>query len=116
MWLALVRPTARRMDALHQHIAQNLAQPLTLPLLAERIHVSERQLACLFKTELRTIPAAYIESVRVEVARNRLETTDEPLERIATACGLHTTDTLTRAFRRQLNTTPAEYRIRFRTS
>ena len=116
MWLALVRPTARRMDALHQHIAQNLAQPPTLPLLAERIHVSEGQLACLFKTELRTTPAAYIESVRVEVARNRLETTDEPLERIATACGLHTTDTLTRAFRRQLNTTPAEYRIRFRTS
>ena len=52
----------------------------------------------------------------MEVARNRLETTDEPLERIATACGLHTTDMLTRAFRRQLNTTPAEYRIRFRTS
>lgn len=42
--------------------------------------------------------------------------TDEPLERIATACDLNTTDTLTRAFRRQLNTTPAEYRIRFRTS
>ncbi|KGH27274.1 MULTISPECIES: helix-turn-helix domain-containing protein [Comamonas] len=83
--------------------------------MAERIHVSERQLARLFKTELCTTPAAYIESVRVEMARNRLETSDESLVRIAITCGLSTTDTLTRAFRRQLNTTPAEYRSRFRT-
>ena len=52
---------------------------------------------------------------RVEMARNSLETSDESLARIAIACGLSTTDTLTRAFRRQLNTTPAEYRSRFRT-
>ena len=61
-------------------------------------------------------PAAYIESVRVEMARNRLETTDEPLDRIATACGFNTTDTLNRAIRRKLNTTPAEYRSRVRTA
>ncbi|MFT3811965.1 MAG: DJ-1/PfpI family protein [Acidovorax sp.] len=109
-------PTTRRMDALRHHIAQNLAQPLALPDLAERIHVSERQLARLFKAELHTTPAAYVESARVEMARNRLETTDEPLERIAAACGLGTTDTLTRAFRKRLNTTPAEYRSRFRTN
>ncbi|GEQ76571.1 AraC family transcriptional regulator [Comamonas testosteroni] len=114
--VAIAQPsTTRRMDALRHYIAQNVARPLTLPLLAERIHVSERQLARLFKTELCTTPAAYIESVRVEMARNRLETSDESLVRIAIACGLSTTDTLTRAFRRQLNTTPAEYRSRFRT-
>lgn len=50
------------------------------------------------------------------MARNRLETTDEPLDRIATACGFNTTDTLNRAIRRKLNTTPAEYRSRFRTA
>lgn len=55
------------------------------------------------------------QSVRVEMARNRLETTDEPLERISTTCGFNTTDTLNRAFRRTLGTTPAEYRSRFRT-
>ncbi len=61
-------------------------------------------------------PAAYIESARVEVARHQLESTDATLDRIASACGFHTTDTLIRAFRRTLDTTPTEYRNRFRST
>ncbi|QTD98095.1 transcriptional activator FtrA [Streptomyces cyanogenus] len=49
-------------------------------------------------------------------ARNRLETTDDTLDRVASACGFGTTGTLIRAFRRKLDTTPTEYRARFRHS
>ncbi|MFJ9815481.1 GlxA family transcriptional regulator [Streptomyces sp. NPDC101151] len=108
--------TTRRMDDLRHHITQHLAAPLTIADLAGYAHVSERQLTRIFKTELGTTPAAYIESARVEVARNRLETTDDTLERVASGCGFHTVDTLIRAFRRRLNTTPTEYRSRFRHS
>jgi transcriptional regulator GlxA family with amidase domain len=76
--------------------------------------VSDRQLTRIFKTELGMTPAAYIESARVEAARNRLESTDDTLERVASACGFNTIDTLIRAFRRRLDTTPTEYRSRFR--
>lgn len=108
--------TTRRMADLRHHITRNLADPLTITDLAEYAHVSERQLTRIFKTELGMTPAAYVESARVEVARNRLETTDETLERVASACGFGTIDTLIRAFRRRLNTTPTEYRSRFRHS
>ncbi|MFF2454554.1 GlxA family transcriptional regulator [Isoptericola sp. NPDC058082] len=108
------RATTRRVDDLRHHVLRDVAAPLTVAELAERAHVSERQLTRLFKTELGTTPAAYVESVRVEAARQRLETTDDTLERVATACGFGTTDTLTRAFRRRLDTTPAQYRARFR--
>ena len=108
--------TTRRMADLRHHITENLAGPLTITDLAEYAHVSERQLTRIFKTELGMTPAAYIESARVEVARNRLETTDETLERVASTCGFGTIDTLIRAFRRRLNTTPTEYRSRFRHS
>ncbi|GHI02321.1 transcriptional regulator [Streptomyces cellostaticus] len=108
--------TTRRMADLRHHITRNLADPLTITDLAECAHVSERQLTRIFKTELGMTPAAYIESARVEVARNRLETTDDTLERVASACGFGTVDTLIRAFRRRLNTTPTEYRSRFRHS
>ncbi|RDI65660.1 GlxA family transcriptional regulator [Nocardia pseudobrasiliensis] len=108
--------TTRRIDALRHYITTNIAAPLTVPELAERAHVSERQLARIFKSELGTTPAAYIESARVEIARHHLETTDHTLERVATLCGFNTTDTLTRAFRRVLDTTPTEYRNRFRLS
>lgn len=107
--------TTRRMDTLRHYIMRNIGQPITIAALAEQAHVSDRQLTRIFKTELNMTPAAYVESVRMEMARNRLETTNEPLDRIAAACGFNTTDTLNRAFRRKLNTTPAEYRNRFRT-
>ncbi|WP_190014065.1 GlxA family transcriptional regulator [Streptomyces lucensis] len=106
--------TTRRMDELRRHVTQNVTAPLTVADLAAHAHVSERQLTRLFKTELGTTPASYIESARVESARNRLESTDDTLERVASACGFNTVDTLIRAFRRKLGTTPTEYRNRFR--
>lgn len=106
--------TTRRIEDLRHYIAGNIAKPLTVTDLAEQVHVSERQLTRIFRTELGMTPAAYIESARVEVARHRLETSDETLQRIAATCGFNTIDTLARAFRRQLDTTPNEYRRRFR--
>ncbi|WP_163016309.1 GlxA family transcriptional regulator [Streptomyces sp. Tu 4128] len=107
--------TTRRVEELRHHIMRNLAEPLTVADLAARLHVSDRQLTRIFKTELGTTPHAYIESARVEAARHQLESTDATLDRLATTCGFGTVDTLVRAFRRRLGTTPTEYRRRFRT-
>jgi transcriptional regulator GlxA family with amidase domain len=107
--------TTRRVEDLRHHIMRNLAEPLTVADLAGHAHISDRQLTRIFKNELGTTPHAYIESVRVEAARHHLESTDATLERIASDCGLGTVDTLVRAFRRRLDTTPTEYRRRFRT-
>ncbi|MEU4359737.1 GlxA family transcriptional regulator [Streptomyces virginiae] len=106
--------TTRRTEDLRHYVTRNIAGRLSVADLAEYAHVSERQLTRIFKTELGTTPAAYIESARVEVARNQLESTDATLDRIASTCGFNTTDTLIRAFRRTLDTTPTEYRNRFR--
>ncbi|MFD3744805.1 GlxA family transcriptional regulator [Nocardia sp. NPDC058633] len=106
--------TTRRIEDLRHYISRNIASSLTVAELAEQVHVGERQLTRIFRTELGMTPAAYIESARVEVARHRLETSDESLQRIAAGCGFNTVDTLARAFRRQLDTTPNEYRRRFR--
>ncbi|OKK04545.1 transcriptional regulator [Streptomyces sp. CB03234] len=104
----------RRVEDVRHYIARNIGRRLTLADIAAYAHVGERQLARVFKAELGMTPAAYIESARVERARNQLETTDATLDRIASTCGFGTTDTLIRAFRRKLDTTPTEYRRRFR--
>ncbi|MFG3072818.1 GlxA family transcriptional regulator [Streptomyces sp. NPDC048225] len=106
----------RRIEDLRHHILRNIAAPLTVADLAAHAHVGDRQLTRIFKTELGTTPHAYVESARVEVARQQLESTDATLERVASACGFGTVDTLVRAFRRRLDTTPTEYRRRFRTA
>ncbi|MCQ4209345.1 GlxA family transcriptional regulator [Streptomyces longispororuber] len=108
--------TTRRIEDLRHHILRHVDEPLTVADLAAYAHVSDRHLTRLFKTELGTTPYAYIESVRVEKARHELESSDATLERIASLCGFGTTDTLVRAFRRRLSTTPTEYRRRFRTT
>ncbi|MDR2998502.1 MAG: helix-turn-helix domain-containing protein [Microbacterium sp.] len=102
-----------RIDELRHHIATHIGRSLTVPELAARAHVSDRQLTRIFKTELGMTPAAYVESARVEVARSLLETGDDTLQRVAADCGFGTVDTLTRAFRRRLGVTPSDYRARF---
>ncbi|MFI6519135.1 GlxA family transcriptional regulator [Spirillospora sp. NPDC050679] len=113
----LSHPTTDRrdIDELRLWIADNLDADLSAEALAARMRLSERHFARVFKQEVGTSPAAYVEEARVEMARRLLETTDCPLARVAAACGLGSAETLHRAFRRQLSTTPAAYRRRFRT-
>ncbi|MFC7219964.1 GlxA family transcriptional regulator [Streptomyces polyrhachis] len=106
--------TSTRVDDLRLFIAEHLGEHLTVTSLAESLHISDRHLTRIFKTELGTTPAAYIEQARIEAAKNRLETSDDTLARVATTCGFGTVDTLARAFRRGLGITPGEYRQRFR--
>ncbi|WP_137994116.1 GlxA family transcriptional regulator [Streptomyces vilmorinianum] len=114
----LSRPAASRrdIDALRLWIADHLDEDLSVEALATRMCLSERHFARVFRQETGACPGAYVEAARVEVARRLLETTDRPLDQVAAAAGLGSVETLHRAFRRQLATTPAAYRRRFRTT
>ncbi|KUL39870.1 transcriptional regulator [Streptomyces sp. NRRL F-4489] len=110
-------PAARRdIDALRVHIGEHLAEDLSAAALAARMCLSERHFARVFTQETGSTPAAYVEAARVEAARRLLETTDRPLDAVARDTGLRSVETLQRAFRRQLGTSPAAYRRRFRTA
>lgn len=114
----LSRPAAARrdIDELRLFITEHLDGELSAAALAGRMCLSERHFARVFRQETGTSPAAYVEAARVEAARRLLETTDEPLERVAAATGMGSVETLHRAFRKQLDITPVSYRRRFRTA
>ncbi|MGW6709698.1 GlxA family transcriptional regulator, partial [Streptomyces sp. NPDC054956] len=114
----LSRPAGSRRDIeeLRTYIAEHLDDDLSATALAERMSLSERHFARIFRKETGTSPASYVEAVRVEAARRLLESTDEPLDRLAAACGFGSVETLHRALRKQIDTTPAAYRRRFRTT
>ncbi|MFH8369581.1 GlxA family transcriptional regulator [Streptomyces sp. NPDC018031] len=110
-------PASRRdIDELRMFIADSLAGDLSAAALAARMCLSERHFARVFRQETGSTPAAYVEAARVEAARRLLESTDRPFDEIATACGLGSVETLHRALRKQIGTTPAAYRRRFRTT
>jgi transcriptional regulator GlxA family with amidase domain len=94
-------------------ILEHVDEPLTVPELAARVHMSERNFARAFRAETGLTPAAYVEAVRVERARRELETTDLGVEAVATRCGFGTVETMRRAFHRRVGVNPAAYRARF---
>ena len=58
-------------------------------------------------------PAKFVELARLEAARRRLETSDDPVERVAALCGFASADVMARAMMRRLGVTPGDYRRRF---
>jgi transcriptional regulator GlxA family with amidase domain len=105
-------PLRRLLD----EIAQDPAGDYTLDALGRRAGFSIRHLTRLFQRELGLTPARYVERVRVEAAKRRLQRSDQPLSAIAHAAGFGSDETMRRAFARALATTPAAYRERFRTT
>jgi transcriptional regulator GlxA family with amidase domain len=97
-------------------IADHPDEDCSVDALAARAAMSPRHLARTFTEQVGVTPARYVEQVRVEVARRRLEESADPIVRIATASGFGTAETMRRSFIRSLGVPPAEYRRRFRTS
>ncbi len=98
---------------LQRWLPGHLREDLTVERLAAQAGVSERTLARLFRAETGATPAAYVEQLRVEEARRLLEATDLTVAAVAAAVGLRHAETLHRAFRRRLGTTPDRYRQHF---
>ena len=76
--------------------------------------MSPRHFARVFARELGVTPARYVEQVRVEAARRRLEEGDAGVEQVAAGCGFGSSETMRRAFLRSVRVSPSEYRQRFR--
>jgi transcriptional regulator GlxA family with amidase domain len=93
----------------------NLDADLSVPALAERACMSERNFARAFAREVGMTPGAYVEALRVDHARLRLESTRQKLDAVARGCGFGTVETMRRAFHRRLGVGPADYRDRFQT-
>lgn len=95
-------------------IGEHLDSDLSVPALADRMHLSPRQLARVFRRELGTSPADFVERARVERARSELEAGSRTIDEIARSSGFASAEVMRRAFHRRLGTNPREYRARFR--
>jgi transcriptional regulator GlxA family with amidase domain len=95
-------------------VLDNLNKPLTVPVLAHRVAMSPRNFARVFAHEMKTTPAKFVERLRVEAARRRLEESQNSMETIATECGFGNVNSMRNVFQRALKIPPGQYRRHFR--
>lgn len=94
-------------------LPENLTGDLSVEALAERAAMSPRNFTRVFTRETGITPAKYVEEVRLNAARQRLEQTTQGVEQIAQVTGFGSGLNLRRVFERNLHLTPTEYRERF---
>ncbi len=94
-------------------IAEHLDEDLAVSRLADRVAMSPRHFARIFRAATGTTPARFVALARIEAARRRLEESEVGVEAIAHECGFGTAETMRRAFLRTLRVSPTDYRGRF---
>ncbi len=107
--------TDGRFDALLAAIDQRPGDDYSVPAMAERVHMSERNFARIFRAEVGKSPAQYVEEVRVEAARDALLEQSVPVKLVASRFGFGSDDNMRRAFKRRLGVTPTDIVNRFST-
>lgn len=93
---------------------ENLHLPLTLGDIARQAQLSVRSLNRQFQAQTGTTPRKWLLTARLDRARELLETTDLPVERIATLAGFGSPVTLRSHFASRVGPSPSAYRATFR--
>lgn len=95
-------------------IRERFREKLTVPQLAEYIHLSPRQLHRKFIKTFGSSPQAFILKVRIQSACELLHHGDRPISEVARESGFPDQSAFTQHFRRHMGITPGEYQSRFR--
>ena len=112
--LSLQLTDRKPLRELESWVLDNLNKPLTVPVLAARVAMSPRNFARVFTNEMKTTPAKFVERLRVEAARRRLEESQNSMETIAGECGFGNVNSMRNVFQRTLKIPPGHYRRHFR--
>jgi AraC family carnitine catabolism transcriptional activator len=89
----------------------NLENPLAPDELAERVHVTRRQLERLFRAHLDTTPSGFYLKLRLERGRSLLQQTAMSVVEISLACGFDSPSYFSRAYRKQFGLSPRLDRV-----
>jgi transcriptional regulator GlxA family with amidase domain len=99
-----------------EHVLQTqYRDDVSMDSLAECAAMSPRTLLRRFKAATGRLPGAYLQAVRVEMAKAMLENDRASVQSVATAVGYEDVSFFRNLFKRETGMTPAEYRSHFAT-
>lgn len=106
-------PSESRLPGVLEWAREHLAEPLSLDTLADVASMSRRTFTRRFRETTGTTFIKWLNAERVARAQQLLETTDMPIDCIASEVGFGTSLSLRQQFAAQLGTTPSDYRRTF---
>jgi transcriptional regulator GlxA family with amidase domain len=107
--LELKAPTGR-FGPLLAWAREHLDAPLTVEDMAEQAGMSSRHFTRAFIAETGTTPSKAVERLRIEVARQRVQSSSEAIERVAEVTGFRDPERMRRAFIRAFGQPPQSLR------
>lgn len=99
---------------LQDWLEQRFRDPVSLVSMAAVAGLTERSLLRRFKQATGDNPTTYLQLLRVEAARRRLESTSDTIETITRSAGYEDVSSFSRLFRKHTGLSPGAYRSRFR--
>ncbi len=105
-----LKAPAGRFASLLAWAREHLDAPLTVEDLAEQAGMSSRHFARAFIAETGTTPSKAVERLRIEVARQRVQSSSEAIERVAETTGFRDPERMRRAFIRAFGQPPQSLR------
>ncbi len=89
----------------------NLAEPLSLIEIADRVDLSRRQIERLFRHEMGRSPARYYLEIRLDRARHLLIQSAMPVVEVAVACGFVSASHFSKCYRELYERSPQQERV-----
>lgn len=96
-----------------RYLQQHSSKKLGIAAACRALSLSERTLARKFQASVGMSLLSYLQSQRIARARQLLENSAQPLERIVEQCGYQDLSSFRKLFARHVGMTPREYRLRF---
>jgi transcriptional regulator GlxA family with amidase domain len=93
-----------------EYMQGHLETPASIPELAARVNISERELERLFRKYLQSTPVAFYRRLRLEKARLLLRQTSHSITNVAIRCGFGSTSHFSRCYRKHYGCAPKEER------
>lgn len=111
--MAAVAPQETPITRVQSHVLEHLDEAFSIERMASLAAMSPRHFARVFAREVNMTPMEFVQSARIDCARNLLETTELPLKTVAFKSGFGSVRHMRFLFGEKLGLTPTQYREQF---
>lgn len=111
--MAAVSPHETAITRVQNQVLERIDEPFSIERMASMATMSARHFARVFAREVKMTPMEFLQSARIDYARNLLETSELPLKTVAFKSGFGSVRHMRFLFSDKLGLTPTQYREQF---